>query len=285
MNKDISNRLVNQSQLESQLNLLSYDNNDGSNITNIQNNNLINYIIKLQIFCNNYYKFDLDYIKLKLNLNSYNEFKLLFKNKYKSKLLFSSIKSENLFINFMNFDKEYFTLKYKEDQINKLLNFFICNENLYLNNCHENLNSESGDFATKNHINNCNCNIKVKSIVNLEINTLINIINSNLYTKNKKNILKIHKNDKNIKLINTFNKLEKIAYSFGINNDIHYTLQSSDCDDEPYPSTEIIENLTNITMSADLLSSTTNCNKSFMCIIIPVLPLTPLQLTSLHLKL
>jgi hypothetical protein len=191
---------------------------------NIINNDsdLTNYIIQLQVFCNNYNKYDLEYIKLKFNINNYSEFKSLFKQKYKKKLLFNSNKSENLFINFINFDQEYFTSNYKDDQLNKLINFFICNENVYLNRC-----NELSFTSKKNHIDNCNCKIKVKSIVNLDINTLLYIINNNFDVQNKKNILKIHKNDKNIKLINTFNKLEKIGHSFGIKNDIHYTLESS----------------------------------------------------------
>jgi hypothetical protein len=66
------------------------------------NNNvdLTNYIIKLQTFCNNYNKYDIEYINLKFNISSYNEFKLLFKKKHKIKLIFNSSKSESLFINF-----------------------------------------------------------------------------------------------------------------------------------------------------------------------------------------
>jgi hypothetical protein len=193
------------------------------NNLDLDNEELINYIIKLQIFCNNYYTYDLDYIKSKFNLDSFSNFRSLFKKKYKIKLLFNSLKSENLFINFINFDNEYFISRYKDNQINILLNFFICNQNLFFNKC-----NEISFSSNKNHADNCNCKIKVKSIVNLDIKTLLYILNNHNKNNNKSNVLKVHKNNNNIKLINNFNKLEQIGCLFGINNDIHYTLESSE---------------------------------------------------------
>ena len=193
------------------------------NNLDLDNEELINYIIKLQIFCNNYYTYDLDYIKSKFNLDSFSNFRSLFKKRYKMKLLFNSLKSENLFINFINFDNEYFISRYKDNQINILLNFFICNQNLFFNKC-----NEISFSSSKNHTDNCNCKIKVKSIVNLDIKTLLYILNNYNKNNNKSNVLKVHKNSNNIKLINNFNKLEQIGCLFGINNDIHYTLENSE---------------------------------------------------------
>ena len=139
-----------------------------NNLNNMNQDDLTAYIIKLQIFCNNFYTYDLDYIKSKFNITSYNEFRSLFKKKYKLKLLFNSIKSENLFINFINFDNEYFISKYKDDEITTLFNFFICSKNLFFNKC-----NELSYTSNKNHLIRCNCKIKVKSIVNLDIKTLL----------------------------------------------------------------------------------------------------------------
>jgi len=197
------------------------------NKSNIIDNDLKKYIIKLLIFCNNYYKYDLDYIKLKFNINSYSEFTSYFKEKYKIKLIFNSINSENLFINFLNMDKDYFNLKYNENCVDILLNFFILKEDkIYFNKCNELFYS-----TNKTHIDNCNCKIKVKSIVNIDIITFTQILSEDIKNKNKNiniNIFKINKNEKNIKLIDTFNKLEEIGSYYGISHNVHYTLESSE---------------------------------------------------------
>jgi len=125
------------------------------------------FIIRLLLFVNNHSKYDLKYIKDKYNLDSHSDFIKYFKKNYKDKLLFSSYKSEQLFINFVNIDLNFLLDKYGETYPIKLINFFIGRKKFYFNYCNY-LNNHDKDL--------CFCKIKVKSIVNLPIKTLIFIL-------------------------------------------------------------------------------------------------------------
>jgi len=80
----------------------------------IDKKKLDKFIIRLIIFVNNYYKYDEVYLKKNYNLNSHVEFISFFKKNYKKKILFSSLESEQLFINFLNIDFNFLLEKYQE---------------------------------------------------------------------------------------------------------------------------------------------------------------------------
>ena len=161
-------------------------------MTKIFNNkdSAFDYITKLLIFCNNYFVYDINYIIKNYKINSYSEFRKFFKNNYKIKLIFNSSKSEKLFINFMNIDYNYIYYTYKFKQCEIFINFFIVKRFFYLNKCYQ----KKYSLNNKNyHCNNCLCKIKVKSIVNLKIDTLIFII---LQFEKEKNLEKYYKFNK-----------------------------------------------------------------------------------------
>ncbi len=211
---------------------------------------LVNQIIKLMIFTNNYFKYNKEYILDKYNIEDYDEFRTYFKKNYKSKLIFNCSKSEKLFINFINLDYNYFCNKYSGKETQTIMNFFITGKLFYFNKCNE-VNSFIKD---KNHIPKCNCKIKVKTIANLTINTLIFILkefassynenlNTNDYLTNNtnttnntnnsknftnKNVVKIPKNEINKELVSCLSKLENLENKLGIDCDInkHYVINS-----------------------------------------------------------
>jgi len=188
-------------------------------------NSLLNYIIKLQIFTNKYFKYDMKYIKDKYNIDSYSEYKKYFKKKYKNKLIFNSYSSEKLFINFFNIDYDFLKLRYKENQYDMFINFFIAGKIFFFNKCDEQRHINSN--TDKLHISNCRCKVKVKTIVNINIKAFLFILNQYEINNQPKNIIKINKNENNKELVNCINKLEKININLGINNiNNEYILES-----------------------------------------------------------
>jgi len=122
-------------------------------------------------------------MKKNYNANTHKEFVKLFKKNYKKKILFSSFKSEQLFINFLNIDFNFLLEKYQESYPIKILNFFISRKKFYFNYCHySNNNKHTHNYKHVKDI--CCCNIKVKSIVNLPIESLVFILKQNFH-KNK----------------------------------------------------------------------------------------------------
>ena len=102
----------------------------------ILENKIDKFIIRLIIFVNNYYKYELEYIKDKYNINSHNDFIKYFKKNYKKKILFSSMESENLFINIINMDINFMIQKYNTDLPSRIIFFLISRKKLYFNKCH-----------------------------------------------------------------------------------------------------------------------------------------------------
>jgi hypothetical protein len=135
---------------------------------NFNSNDLENQLIKLQLFTNNYFKYNDEYIKEKYDIDSYEEFRTYFKKNYKSKLIFNCAKSEKLFINFINLDYNYFDSKYFDKQTQTIMDFFITGKLFYFNKCNE-VNIRNNQ---KNHIQECNCKIKVKTIANIPIDAV-----------------------------------------------------------------------------------------------------------------
>ncbi len=185
---------------------------------------LRNFILKILQISNDYYEPDLDYIKLKYQINTIKEFNSLYSKRSNDLLIFNSNLSEKLFIRLVNLDENFINRKYNKD-INSIILDIISNKNniYYLSICDEfyNLNKTNIDtnifiHQIKSHVKNCNCKIRVKSIVNLSINTLIKIIKNtinnkkNLINNNVKYLKKKIKNSKNnrdivdcIKILNT----------------------------------------------------------------------------------
>ena len=144
---------------------------------------LYNFILKIMQISNDFYEPDLYFIKLKYKLDSNKEFNKLYSKNLNKLLLFNSNEAEKLFIKLVNLDESYIERKYNKN-INLIINDFIQNKNFnyYFSICDEffSLNKSSIDFSKENnifiqqiksHVKNCNCKIKVKSIVNLSINT------------------------------------------------------------------------------------------------------------------
>ena len=150
------------------------------------------YIDKLCTMSNNYYVYDDYYIKNKYNIDSYNKFRKYFKKHHSNKLIFNSEKSENFFIKVMNIDSVYMTQKYNNYQAQIIVDFFIKRNQCYFNECDE-LNTLN---SINNHINNCKCKIKVKSVANLSINALVYILLEQ-NNDNKKNNLNKNINNTN----------------------------------------------------------------------------------------
>ncbi|AYV80217.1 MAG: hypothetical protein Gaeavirus17_3 [Gaeavirus sp.] len=193
-----------------------------------------NYIERLCTLSNNYYIYDEDYIKQKYNINSYEKFRKHFKKNHNDKLIFNSEKSEKLFIKFMNIDSEYVSLKHGNTQAQVILDFFIMRNTCYLNACEEqyDLNKE---FVVNNtniiyHIEKCKCKIKVRSVVNLSIETLIYILlestkpsyNNNYESTNSDTgtgpIIKLHNTESNKKIVNYVNAISHAKKSLGLKN-------------------------------------------------------------------
>ena len=130
------------------------------------------YITDLLILCNNFCNPDKNYILLHYNIELV-IFEIYFKKYYTNRLVFNSINSEILFIYIFNTDEQYILKKYNKNIHSVLKNFFIKNKIYYFNKCHKNFNIS--DYK-KMHLKNCNCPIKVKSIVNLKILLFLNII-------------------------------------------------------------------------------------------------------------
>jgi hypothetical protein len=185
---------------------------------------LYNFILKILQISNDYYEPDLDFIKLKYQLNSIKEFNSLYIKKSNELLIFNSNQAEKLFIRLVNLDENFINRKYNKDINNVIIDFIVNkNTNYFFSICDEFYNLNKSNINTnificqiKSHIKNCNCKIKVKSIVNLSINTLIKIIKNtinnkkNLINNNVKNLKKKIKNSKNnmdivdcIKILNT----------------------------------------------------------------------------------
>lgn len=193
------------------------------------------YIDKLCTMSNNYYVYDDYYIKNKYNIDSYNKFRKYFKKHHSNKLIFNSEKSENFFIKVMNIDSFYMAHKYNNYQAQIIVDFFIKRNQCYFNECDE-LNILNG---INNHINNCKCKIKVKSVANLSINALVYIlleqnndnkkynlnknINSNKIEINQSSqnvqIVKLYNNESNKKLIDCIKKIESVKNNLGLHND------------------------------------------------------------------
>jgi len=196
------------------------------------------YIEKLCIMSNNSYIYDEQYIKNKYNIKSYEKFRKYFKKNHNDKLIFNSEKSEKFFIQVMNLDAVYMLSKYGNDALQNIVNFFIqANDPYFFNVCDE--------ISAKNnkniHLNDCKCNIKVKSVVNLSINALIFILIENHYSnkvlfkmdnmeeekyKNNETIVaKLQNNNSNKKMIDSIKKLENIKMKLGMDKDnIEYQL-------------------------------------------------------------
>ena len=119
-------------------------------------NKMAKFIIRLSIFVNNYYKYDVEYLKKNYNIETHVEFVKLFKKNYKNKIMFSSLESEQLFINFLNIDFDFLLQKYKELYPIKILNFFISRKKFYFNYCHYSSNDK-----TSVETGHCTCVSKV----------------------------------------------------------------------------------------------------------------------------
>ena len=151
---------------------------------------MIKIITDLLFLCNNFCDLDIDYIESKYNINTDN-FETYFNKNYKNKLIFNSTNSEILFIYICNSNKTYIFKKYKKSIQEILNNLFIKNKIYYFNKCHKNYNNNN---YTKMHITECNCSIKVKSIVNLKISIFLKILkncnnfNLNFYNSKINNI-------------------------------------------------------------------------------------------------
>ena len=226
-----------------------YKNNFIYNV-NFNSGDLSNQLVKLLLFTNNYFKYNDEYIKEKYNIDTYEDFRNYFKKNYKQKLIFNCLKSEKLFINFINLDYNYFDYKYSGVQTQTIMDFFITGKLFYFNKCNE----KNIKYKDKNHLQECNCKIKVKTISNLSIETLIFILKefasnfnknykdntsknsnntfqtlkSNNSINSNKSLIKIPKNDISKQLVNCIDKLEKAESNLGINCQIdkQYILNS-----------------------------------------------------------
>ena len=182
-------------------------------IDNIFSINKINkFIIRLIIFVNNFYKYDLDYIRNKYNFDSHNLFLKHFKNNYKKIILFSSLESEQLFINIFNINFEFLLEEYGKDYPIKILLFFISKKKFIFNYCYK------FKLHDKEH---CKCKIKVKSINNLTIESFIFILNNNIKKNSQKDydsesiLLNKNMNYQNNDILKNFNNLEIASLNLG----------------------------------------------------------------------
>lgn len=227
-----------------------------------------NYIDKLCTLSNNYFMYNDEYIKSNYDLDSYDKFRKYYKKNHLNKLIFNSRNSEKLFIKLMNVDTEYISSKYGKNQCQIIFDFFIKREDSYFNTCEEN----------KKHVeDNCKCKIKVNSVVNLPIKTLMFILNQN--DVKKINVIKLHNNQQNNKIINCIKKLNNLGQDLGIDLDAEYVLTDTKyinneedillysntrtnviIKDEILPMLEQIKNTLHITPNSILLDDTQRVN-------------------------
>ena len=195
------------------------------------------YIEKLCIMSNNVFIYDEEYIKNKYNIKSYDKFRKYFKKNHNDKLIFNSEKSEKFFIQVMNLDAFYMLNKYGNNALQNIVNFFIQTNDCYFFNMCDEISAKNNKNI---HLNDCKCNIKVKSVVNLSINALIFILIENHYSnkvylkadnieeekyKNETIVAKLQNNNSNKKMIDSIKKLESIKMKLGMNKDnIDYQL-------------------------------------------------------------
>ena len=206
---------------------------------------LYNFLLKIMNLANEYSEPDMYYVNLKYKLDSVKKFnKLYLNNLNQSKLLlFNSVEAEKLFIRLVNLDENYIERKYNKDikfiitdfikNKNNNYYFSICDEFFYINKSTIN-NDNIFIHQIKSHVKNCNCKIKVKSIVNLSINTLIKIIKNSI--SNKKNSFinlkkKIINSKNNLDLLDCIKILNTIKTNMGIdsihNNCNNYTIDEN----------------------------------------------------------
>ena len=209
---------------------------------------LYNFLLKIMNLANEYYEPDMYYVNLKYKLDSVKEFNKFYLNNLNQNklLLFNSVEAEKLFIRLVNLDENYIERKYNKD-IKSIITDFIKNKNnnYYFSICDEffyiNKSTISNDnifiHQIKSHVKNCNCKIKVKSIVNLSINTLIKIIKNSI--SNKKNSFinlkkKIINSKNNLDLLDCIKILNTIKTNMGIdsihnnyNNYNNYTIDEN----------------------------------------------------------
>jgi hypothetical protein len=193
-------------------------------------NELYNFILKIMNITNEYYEPELYYINIKYKLDSIKEFNKLYNNNLNQHklLIFNSIEAEKLFIRLINLDENYIERKYNQNMKSIITNFINNkNDNYYFSICDEfyNINKSTVDnnnifiHQIKSHVKNCNCKIKVKSVVNLSINTLIKII-KNTITNNKNSLINLKKKIKNSKsnldLLDCIKILNTIKINMGI---------------------------------------------------------------------
>jgi hypothetical protein len=177
-----------------------------------------NYIEKLCTTSNNYFMYDLVYIKNKYNIDSYNDFRKYFKKNHNEKIIFNSEKAENFFIKIMNIDSDFMNTYYKDNQTKVIIDFFIKMTNCYFNKC-EHLNSLT---PKQIHFSSCKCKIKVKSVVNLSIDVLIFILSEHIQLSkinNNKNIIKLYNNPINHKIIECIKTINIAKNCLGLEND------------------------------------------------------------------
>ena len=203
---------------------------------------LYNFILKIMNIANDYNKPNIDYINLKYKLDSIKEFDKLYKNNlnHNKLIFFNSNEAEKLFIRLVNLDENYIERKYNKE-IKYIIADFIKNKNniYYFSICDEfyNINKSTIDndnifiHQIKSHVKNCNCKIKVKSVVNLSINTLIKIIKNSI--SNKKNSLinlkkKIKNSKNNLDLLDCIKILNTIKSNMGIDTkENNYTIDEN----------------------------------------------------------
>lgn len=130
------------------------------------------YIQNLVILCNKQYPNNIDFIKLKYNIETIELWYVYFEQNNKSLLIFNSYESEYLFIQCFNYDLTYIKTTYNLSINDAFYTYFYNKNKIYFNECH----------YSNIHTQNCNCLIKVKSITKLKINALIH-----LYKKNYEN--------------------------------------------------------------------------------------------------
>lgn len=196
------------------------------------------YIEKLCIMSNNSYIYDEQYIKNKYNIKSYEKFRKYFKKNHNDKLIFNSEKSEKFFIQVMNLDADYMLNKYGNNALQNIVNIFIQTNDCYFFNMCDEITAKNNKNI---HLNDCKCNIKVKSVVNLSINALIFILIENHYSdkvslkidnveekkykNNETTVAKLQNNNSNKKMIDSIKKLENIKMKLGMDKDnIEYQL-------------------------------------------------------------
>lgn len=142
------------------------------------------HIIQMMEVSNEYCDYEYEYILKNYDCNTVDKYLVHYERYMNYKLIFNSIESEKLFIRLINADEYYIKKKYNKnfkELIYKMFKIKGMNKKVYYNYCEENKDINKED---KSHIKECKCNIKVKSVVNLSINTFIKIINNDFYNLN-----------------------------------------------------------------------------------------------------